>query len=498
MDHPPRRVRVLIVGSGFSGLGLAIRLQQAGRTDFAVIERGADVGGTWRDNTYPGATCDIPSHLYSYSFAPNPHWTRAFSPAPEIWAYLRRLAVESGTLARHVFDCELRSARWDASANQWAIETSRGPVTATVLVTAFGALCEPRRPALPGLDDFTGPVFHSARWDHGFDPAGRRVAVIGTGASAVQIVPELAAVADRVDVYQRTPPWVLPRRDRAFRTWERFAAARVPGYQRTLRTAIYWGRELTAAGFAYRPELLRVAQRLAERHLARQVTEPALRRALTPPYDIGCKRILISDDWYPALQRGNVDLVTDGVREIGRHAIVGSDGTVREVDAIVLATGFRVTDSPAAELITGADGRTLADVWRASGQQAYKGTTVSGFPNCFLLIGPNTGLGHTSMIYMIESQVAYVLGALTTMDRQGLATVEVRPDTQERYNAWIQRRMAHTVWTTGCASWYLDVNGRNTTLWPSFTFRFRAMTRRFDVAAYRTAPATSRSTVDAR
>jgi cation diffusion facilitator CzcD-associated flavoprotein CzcO len=486
MDRPPRHVRVLIVGSGFSGLGLAIRLQQAGRTDFVVIERGADVGGTWRDNTYPGAACDIPSHLYSYSFAPNRHWTRAFSPAPEIWAYLRRLAVESGTLDRHVFDCALRSARWDQSASHWVIETSRGSVTATVLVTAFGALCEPRQPALPGLDDFAGPVFHSARWDHDFAPAGRRIAVIGTGASAIQIVPELAAIADRVDVYQRTPPWVLPRRDRAFRPWERFAVARVPGYQRTLRTAIYWGRELTVAGFAYRPQLLGVARWVASRHLARQVAQPAFRRALTPRYDIGCKRILISDDWYPALQRANVELVTEGVREVRPHTIVSTDGTVREVDAIVLATGFRVTDNPAAELIAGADGRTLAEVWRASGQRAYKGTTVSGFPNCFLLIGPNTGLGHTSMIYMIESQLAYVLAALDTMDREGLATVDVRPDTQDRYNAWIQRRMARTVWTTGCASWYLDANGRNTTLWPSFTFRFRAMTRRFDGAAYRT------------
>jgi cyclohexanone monooxygenase len=481
---PPRHVQVLIVGGGFAGLGAAIRLERSGYLDFLVIDRGSEVGGTWRDNTYPGAACDVPSQLYSFSFALNPGWTRSYSPQGEIQEYLRRLAASSGAQDRLLLDCDLISATWDAGAARWVVETSRETFTATVLVTAFGALCEPSRPAIEGVDRFAGPVIHSARWRHDYDLAGKRVAVIGTGASAIQLVP---AIADRVaalDVYQRTAPWVLPHRDRAYRHWQRVAFARVPGVQRLIRGLIYTVREVMAIGFAYRPALLGLLCRQASAHLAEQVADPQLRERLTPDFALGCKRVLISNKWYPTLQRDNVELITTPIDHITPKMIITTDGHRHPVDAIVVATGFHVTDSPAAELIKGADGRTLGAHWREFGQQAYKGTAIAGFPNCFMLIGPNTGLGHTSMLYMIESQLTYLVGALETMDRFGLATLEVRREVQDAYNRRLQRRMWKTVWLTGCRSWYLDAHGRNTTLWPGFSFAFRWITRRFDLDAY--------------
>jgi cation diffusion facilitator CzcD-associated flavoprotein CzcO len=477
-------VRVLIIGSGFAGLGAAIRLARSGCTDFVVVERGREVGGTWRDNTYPGAACDVPSHLYSFSFEPNPDWTRSFSPQGEIQQYLRDTAAKYGVLDRHLFDTEVTSARWDDAAGQWLVETTNGAFRADLLVPAVGALCEPKLPAVAGLDRFRGPLFHSARWDHRAELAGKRVALIGTGASAIQIGPELARTAARLLVFQRTAPWILPRRDRAFRPVERFAFRHVPFAQRLAREAIYWGRELYVLGFAYRPPLLQLAQRLAERHIAQAVADPALRAAVTPDWQIGCKRILLSNDWYPMLTRDNVELVTDGISEVREHSIVTADGSEHAVDAIVVATGFHVTDSPTYERIVGADGRSLAEVWADKGQQAYKGAAVHGFPNMLFVIGPNTGLGHSSMVYMAESHLNYLADALRQMDH-GIARFDVREDLQRDYNEKLQDRMGRTVWTTGgCASWYLDAHGNNTTLWPGFTFAFRAQTRRFDPDAY--------------
>ncbi|MCU1657876.1 MAG: putative monooxygenase [Pseudonocardiales bacterium] len=495
VSQEARHVGVLIVGSGFAGLGAAIKLTQDGRPDFLVIERGSEVGGTWRDNTYPGATCDVPSHLYSYSFELNPNWSRSFSPGWEIQDYLRRTAVKYGVLDKHLFDTELTSARWDEDAAVWAVETTRGPFTADVFVPAIGALCEPALPDVAGIDSFQGEIFHSSRWNHEADLTGKRVAVIGTGASAVQIVPEMAKVVGHLDIYQRTAPWIMPRRDRAYSKPESLAYKYIPGLQRIAREAIYWGRESFVLGFAFQPKILLAAQRIAERHIARQVPDPAMRAKVTPSWQMGCKRVLISNDWYPTLTREQVELVTDGIAEVRPNAIVTTDGTVREVDAIVVATGFHVTDSPAYELITGIGGRVLGDVWRERGQQAYKGATVAGFPNMLFVIGPNMGLGHSSMIYMAESGINYLASALREMDRHGLATFEVRDDAQRDYNATLQKRMRQTVWTTGgCASWYLDEHGNNTTLWPSFTFAFRRITRRFDLAAYRTAVRADRVT----
>ncbi|SDI82978.1 cyclohexanone monooxygenase [Frankineae bacterium MT45] len=482
----PRHVRVLIVGSGFAGLGTAIRLTQRGDRDYLVIERGSEVGGTWRDNTYPGAACDVPSHLYSFSFELNPNWSRSFSPQPEIQQYLRATAKKYRVLNNMLFNTEVNSSNWDSETNTWIVETSNGTFTADVLVSASGALCEPSLPDIKGIETFTGDFFHSARWNHDISLEGKRVAVIGTGASAIQIVPEVAKVAGRLDVYQRTAPWIMPRSDRPYSSVERQMFKRLPITQRIARSSIYWARELIVLGMAKNPKLLNVPQRIAERHIARQVKNADLRKKVTPTWQIGCKRILISNTWYPALQRENVELITDGIAEVRPNAIVSRDGTVREVDAIILATGFHVTDPPIADAVKGPDGTTLGEVWRTSGQQAYKGTAVAGFPNLFFLVGPNTGLGHSSMVYMIESQINYLLSALDTMRKHDLATVEVRKDKQDAFNKSVQKKMSKSVWTTGgCASWYLDAHGNNTTLWSSFTFSFRAITRNFDLAAYR-------------
>lgn len=491
-----RHVGVLIIGSGFAGLGAAIRLAKDGREDYLVVERGDEVGGTWRDNTYPGAACDVPSHLYSYSFELNPQWSRSFSPQSEIQDYLRRTAAKYKVLDKHLFGTEVRSARWDEAGSRWLVDTTNGEFSADVLVPAVGALCEPALPDIEGIGDFRGDIFHSARWNHAANLAGKRVALIGTGASAVQIGPAIAGRVAHLDVYQRTAPWVMPRHDRTYPGLERLAYRHVPGLQRLARELIYWGRETYVLGFAFQPKILLGAQRFAEHNITKSIKDPALHAAVTPNWQIGCKRILLSNDWYPMLARDNVDLVTDGIREIRENAVVTSDGTVREVDAIIVATGFHVTDSPAYELIFGKDGRSLAQVWREQGQQAYKGATVAGFPNLMFVIGPNTGLGHSSMVYMAESHLNYLADALREMDRHGLATFEVREDRQRAYNDKLQQHMKKTIWMTGgCASWYLDEHGNNTTLWPSFTFLFRQITRRFDLTAYRT---TARSDRDER
>jgi cyclohexanone monooxygenase len=495
-----RHVGVLIIGSGFGGLGTAIRLAKDGRTDFVVIERGSGVGGTWRDNTYPGAACDVPSHLYSYSFELNPDWSRSFSPQPEIHEYLRATAEKYGVLDKHLFDTEVTLAEWDEAAQQWQVETTNGSFSADVVVAAVGALCEPHLPDIRGIETFTGEIFHSARWNHDANLAGKRVALIGTGASAIQIGPAIADRVGHLDVYQRTAPWVMPRHDRAYSAVEKFAYKHVPFLQRAAREAIYWGRESFVLGFAFQPKILLGAQRMAERNIAKGISDPELRKAVTPDWQIGCKRILISNQWYPMLAQDNVDLVTDGITEIRGNSIVSASGgpatgdgvaggreTVREVDAIIVATGFYVTDSPAYQAIIGRDGRSLASVWDEQGQQAYKGAAVAGFPNLFFVVGPNTGLGHSSMVYMIESHINYLSSALRQMDEQQLATVEVREQAQRAFNENLQKQMSRTIWTTGgCSSWYLDRHGNNTTLWPSFTFLFRQMTRRFDLAAYTT------------
>ena len=485
-DPPVRYTGVAVIGGGLAGLAAAVRLLREGRRDVLVLERASELGGTWRDNTYPGAACDVPSHLYSFSFAPNPGWSRSFSPQAEIQDYVLAVARRYRVRRNVLLDCDVRGARWDADDRNWVLDTTRGRIVAPVLVCAFGPLAEPSVPDLPGVEDFEGTIMHSARWDHDVDLDGKRVAVVGTGASAVQIVP---AIADRVaslEIHQRTPPWILPRADRAYSRLERALFRYLPFTQRLARTAIYWARESQAVGLSRHPELLAPLQAAARGLLRAQVTDPALRRTLTPDYRIGCKRMLISNDYYPTLNRDHVRVVPGGVRGFKANAVVSAGGEVHETDVVIMATGFHVTDSPMYERIVGRDGRALADMFDEHGHQCYKGTTVAGFPNMFYLIGPGTGLGHSSMIFMIESQLNYLSDALATMRRRRIRSVEVRRHRQERFGAELDERLSRSVWDRGgCSAWYRDRHGRASTLWPGHTFEFRSITRRFDVDAYR-------------
>src|SRR4051812_175512 len=472
-------VSIAIVGSGFSGLGLALRLRQEGIEDFVVLERGDGVGGTWHFNTYPGCACDVPSHLYSFSFAPNPGWSRTYSRQPEIRAYLERVAER--VMANVRLNCEVQGAAFSGAS--WAIETSQGPVNANVLVSGTGPLVEPRLPDFPGLESFAGPAFHSARWDHEADLKGKRVASIGTGASAIQYVPAIAPDVEQLYVIQRTPPWVMPHSARPISRWERRLFKALPIAQRALRGGIYAARELLVLGFVKQPKAMKLLEKVGRRHMGAALQDPQLIAKATPGYTVGCKRILPSNDWYPALARENVELVTEGVTEVRPRSIVLADGRELEVDALIFGTGFQVIDMPVGRLVRGRDGRTLADVWDGS-PRAHLGCTVPGFPNLFILLGPNTGLGHSSMVYMIESQIAFVLDALRTMRARGADTVEVRPEAEARFHAEVQRRMQGTVWNTGCTSWYQDAKGNNPTLWPDWTWRFRRRTAHLNPSEY--------------
>ena len=489
----PGQVAVLVVGAGFAGLATAIKLAASGEQDFLCIERGAEVGGTWRDNTYPGAACDVPSQLYSFSFALNPDWSRSFSAQPEIQDYLRKVARDSGVLHRFRFGVEFEGASWDSDAQLWRVETSAGPVAARLLVSAAGALSEPKLPDLAGLASFEGVVFHSAQWDHAQDLTGKRVAVIGTGASAIQLVPAIAGRVARLEVYQRTAPWVLPRHDRSYRRLEKLAMRRIPGYQRVLRALIYLAREATVPMFIAAPRIGSLVSRSATANIDRAISDPVLRAKVQPHLALGCKRVLVSNDWYPALARDNVELITEPISHLTTDAIVTADATAHDLDVLIVATGFQATEQPIADLIKGKDGRTLGQAWSERGVQGYKGATVHGFPNLFFVVGPNTGLGHSSMVYMIESQVNYLVDAWRQLRRHGLATVEPTTAAEDAWNADLQRRMRRTVWSTGgCRSWYLDAHGRNVALWPRTTYKFRRLTASFDLGAYRSTALTDR------
>ena len=475
--------RVAILGTGFSGLGMAIRLKQQGDDDFVLLERADDIGGTWRDNTYPGCRCDVPSHLYSFSFAANPDWSSTFSPQPEILDYLKDCAEGFGVLPHVRFNAEVENARWDDEEQRWEIETSAGELTADVLIAAQGPLSDPSLPAVPGLDSFEGAAFHSARWDHDHDLSGERVAVIGTGASAIQFVPEIQPEVEQLHVFQRSAPWVIPHRNRPMKRWERALYRLFPPAQLAMRAGIYWARESFVLQFRHR-WIGKLLERIPIAHMKKAIRDPELRRKLTPDYSIGCKRILPTNEWYPALAQPNVEVIASGLSEVRPHSVVAADGTEREVDTIIFGTGFHVTDVPIANRIEGLTGETLAEVWRGR-MQAYKGTTVAGFPNLFFLVGPNTGLGHTSIVFMIESQIEYVLGALQTMRRHGAQTLEVKRGAQAAYNAEIDEMTEGTVWLSGgCQSYYLDRNGHNAALWPTYTWPFRRRLREFDAVAY--------------
>ncbi|WP_118181656.1 flavin-containing monooxygenase [Paraburkholderia phosphatilytica] len=477
---------VAIIGSGFAGLGMAIRLRQAGMTDFIVAEQADAVGGTWRDNHYPGCACDVQSHVYSFSFAPNPRWTRMFARQPEIRAYLEDCTARFGIAPHLRFGHRLASAVYDDARHRWQLTFENGAQwSARVLVSGMGGLSRAALPDIEGMGTFEGKTFHSQQWDHRYPLEGKRVAVIGTGASAIQFVPQIAPRVASLALFQRTPPWIMPKPDRAIRPVEQWLFRHLPFTQKLMRTGLYWMLESRAFGFAIHPSLMKTAQKIAFKHLRRQVPDPRLRATLTPNYTMGCKRILISNDYFPALSRENVSVVTDGIARVEPDAVVTQDGTRHPVDCIIYGTGFQVADPFPRGLIRGRDGVDIVDTWR-DGAHAYLGSTLPGYPNLFMIVGPNTGLGHNSMVYMIEAQVEYVLRALQTMRREQAAAIEVRPQIERAYNAQIQRQLGRAIWSTGgCRSWYLDPRtGRNTTLWPGFAFRFRQATSSFTMDDY--------------
>ncbi|HWF54831.1 MAG TPA: NAD(P)/FAD-dependent oxidoreductase [Solirubrobacteraceae bacterium] len=477
---------VIVVGTGFAGLGMAIKLKEAGEDDFVVLEKAQSVGGTWRENTYPGCACDVQSHLYSFSFEPNPTWSRMFASQPEIRAYLEHCTDKYGVRPHLRFDSEITSAEYDEALRLWRVVVNGGErrYTARVLVAGFGPLSRPELPSIDGVEEFGGDFFHSAQWRSDVELAGKRVAVIGTGASAIQFVPRIASQVGELKLFQRTAPWVLPKPDRPTTGIERGLFRRMPALQKLYRELIYWRLETRVLGMTLHPKVMKAAELVGKLHIRRSIKDPVLRALLTPDYTIGCKRILMSNDYYSSLDRPNVSVISGGIARVTPTGVIDADGNEHEVDVIIYGTGFKVRDPLGSLQITGRDGAELGSLWRERGLEAYLGTTIAGFPNLFLLVGPNTGLGHNSIIYMIESQVHYVLDAIATMRRRQLAAVDVRPDVQGRFNDDLQAQLAGTVWSSGCSSWYLDESGKNRTLWPGFTFAFRQATDTFDIEEY--------------
>lgn len=489
-DRDGLHVRVAIVGAGFSGLSVASRLRERGEESFVVLERGESVGGVWRDNTYPSVACDVPSHFYSLSFAPNPEWDRSFSDGWQIKEYLESVANDRRLRPWIHLNEELLDAAWDENVALWRITTTRRRLSAEVLVNCAGLLTEPIYPDVPGLDRFRGKKFHSNRWEHEHDLTGERVAVVGTGASSVQIVPAIQPLVGRLIVFQRTPGWVVPRPERDIPASEKRLLRALPALVKLYRLKQFLVRDLLNYRMIRRNRLVRkLFQKESRALLEKSVEDPELRAKLTPDYEIGCKRVLITNDFYPAIDKPNAELVASGVREIRENSVVAADGTEREVDTIVFATGYETTDPTIYKRIHGRNGLSIDEVW--DGQPRFhRATTVAGFPNFFNLCGPGTGSGHGSMIWKAESQTAYVLDALRVMRERDLASVEVRPDAQDRYMQWVGENLGETVWARGgCQSWYLDESGRPSLMWPRTMWGFRRMLRRFDPEHYMQSPA---------
>ncbi len=479
-------VDTLIVGAGFAGLGTAIRLQQAGVKNIAILERGSEVGGTWRDNQYPGAACDIPSNLYSYSFAQNPDWSRGFSGSREILGYVHQL-VNRFDLHRLVrFNQNVESMAFDEAAGQWRVMTADGQVhRARSVVMAQGPLSNSSWPKIMGLETYEGHKIHSARWDHGYDFTGKRVAVVGTGASAIQIVPELVKQAAHVKVFQRTPAWVMPRPDYASPDWSKKLFGRMPAAQTAFRELLYWVHESMAVGVVWTTPVTRLFERLARLYLRSQVRDPWMRRQLTPDFRLGCKRILISNDWYTSLQAPNCELVTWPIARISEKGIRTVEGIEHQFDCIVFATGFDVSKSGAPFPVTGLNGRSLDQEW-SRGAQAFKSVSVSGYPNVFLTFGPNSGPGHNSALVYMEAQIDYIVKGVRKLLDDNLRVLDVRAEVQAAYNAGIQKRLKRTNWNSGCRSWYLTEDGFNATMYPGLATQFRAQMSRFEANDYRT------------
>jgi cation diffusion facilitator CzcD-associated flavoprotein CzcO len=483
--QPDTTTDILIIGTGFAGLAMAIRLRQVGFSDVLLIEKAGDVGGTWRDNQYPGCACDIPSHLYSLSFEPKADWSRMYPQQPEIQDYLQGVARKHNLRPQIRFNTVFTEARWDEAENLWHIATSTGRITARVLVSAIGALHIPATPALNGLETFAGQKFHSATWDRGVDLAGKRVAVIGTGASAIQFVPQIAPVVEKLHVFQRTPAWIVPKPDRAFSAREK-KMLELPLYRRGFRSLLFWLHDLRVLAFLGNKRAQRLSHKMAIGHIHKHIKDPALRAKLTPNYAVGCKRVMISNDFYPALTRPNVEVVTNRIAQVRPHSVVDDAGVERDVDVMIFGTGFEVTSAYKHVSIIGAGGRDLGAEWDRAGMMAYKGIAVPGFPNYFMLLGPNTGLGHNSVVIMIEAQVKYIISALKQMRARQIQAIEVRQSVQDADQDVIEKRLAGTVWQDGgCDSWYKDEHGRVSTIWPGGAASYQRALRVTDLQDYR-------------
>jgi len=480
------RHRIIVVGTGFSGLCMGVKLREQGEEDFVLLERAGDVGGTWRDNTYPGCACDVESHLYSFSFEPNPNWSRMYAPQPEIFAYLKHVATKYDLL-RHVrFHANINHSRYDDARKLWVVTADDGRVfEGEVLVSGMGGLSNPATPQLKGIEKFEGTTFHSATWNHEYDLTDKRVAVIGSGASAIQFVPKIAPQVDSLLYFQRTPPWVVPKMDRPIKPEEKADFKANPWRQNMARVKLYWTLELRFLAFKFKPEWMNLVAKVGKHKIAQAIKDPALRAKLTPDYTPGCKRLLISNDYYPALGRTNVQVITDGIKEVTARGVVTQDGKEHAVDAIIYGTGFKVQDPIPPKSVFGKGGRDLAEVWK-DGPEAYMGINVAGFPNFFMLMGPNTGLGHNSMVFMIESQAHYITEALKAMKERDIKAIDVKPQAQAGFIDEVQADLKKTVWNSGCKSWYINDKGRNTTTWPGFTFAYRLKTRRFKLNQYDT------------
>ncbi len=474
---------IVIIGTGFSGMGMAMKLRASGREDFVVLEKASDVGGTWRDNTYPGCECDIPSHMYSFSYELNTDWSKSFSGQAEIWAYMRKVADEQGIRPYIDFGVEVTGAAWDEDRKVWTVRTASGEdYEARFVVAGVGGLHIPNIPEITGAETFEGPRFHSASWDHSVDLTGKKVVVIGTGASAIQFVPIIAEQAGQLTVFQRTPPWVLPKKDKSTAGWRKKVFATVPGAQRAYRNSLYWGLEARAIAFNGHLNVLPVAEKVVKRHMANAIPDPELRAKLTPDYRLGCKRVLQSNTYYPTFLRDNVELSTDGVTEITKDGVVDGNGVFHEADVIIYGTGFHVVDAFDYLDVKGKNGADLAATFREGGVETYMGIMINQFPNLAFMLGPNTALGHNSVVFMIEQQTKFIIRLLDELDQRGAVAAEPTKEAQTEFNIEIQRLVEKGIWTQGgCTSWYLDSHGKNRTIWPKFTFQYWWETRKVNV-----------------
>jgi cation diffusion facilitator CzcD-associated flavoprotein CzcO len=478
-----RRRSIAIVGGGFGGIGAAAMLSRAGYPDVTVFEKGERVGGVWHHNTYPGAACDIPSHLYEFSFAPNPRWSRRYAPQAEIQAYIEYVGRRHGVGDRVRTGTEVTRASWDGERGKWLLETSGGPHEADLLLTACGQLSTPKIPPLPGLEAFGGPAFHTAEWRHDVDLAGRRVAVIGTGCSAIQVVPAIQPFVEHLDVYQRSPGWTLPKMDFAYSQRARRLFALFPALQRLDRAAVFYTQELGAAALTRQRWLLPLIRAAARRQITKAIDDPELLRKVTPADEVGCKRIMLTDAWYPTLTQSNVEVVAERIVEVTPGGIRGGDGVERPADVLVLATGFDSHAFVAPMEVVGREGRALAAEWQDLAR-AYLGLTVPGFPNMFLLYGPNTNGGTGSVIGTIESGMGHVIAALRALDRCGAEQIEVERAAAESFDRELRARLAGTVWHSGCTNWYVDENGGDPSQWPWLWSTYRRRAAKLEPGAY--------------